>query len=67
MLYEVRIVEPGGHVPKRFELSRESPLHESEMALLRDLFFVVRRVRGAQEEFGGAAEVRRMSAQPRRR
>ncbi len=62
MLYEVRIVEPVGHVPERFELSRESPLHEGDMFLVRDLFFVVRRVRAAQKEYDGAVDVRRMAA-----
>ena len=61
MLYEVRIVEPVGHVPKRFELARESPLHEGDMFMLRDLFFVVRRVSAAQEEYDGVVEVRRMA------
>ena len=61
MLYEVQIVEPAGHVPKRFELIRESPLHEGDMFMLRDLFFVVRRVRAAQEDYDGVVEVRRMA------
>ena len=40
----------------------ESPLHEGDMFMLRDLFFVVRRVRAAQEEYDGVVEVRRMAA-----
>ena len=62
MLYEVWIVEPVGHVPKRFEFTRESPLHEGDVFLVRDLFFVVRRVRGARGEYDGAVEVQRMAA-----
>ena len=62
MLYEVRIVEPAGHVPKRVELTRESPLQEGDMFMLRDLFFVVRRVRAAQADYDGVVDVRRMAA-----
>jgi hypothetical protein len=32
------------------------------MFMLRDLFFVVRRVRAAQEEYDGVVDVRRMAA-----
>ncbi len=61
MLYEVRIVEPEGHAPKRFELTRESPLQQGDIFMLSDLFFVVRRVRAAREGVrrrGGAADGR---------
>ena len=62
MLYEVRIVEPEGHVPRRFEFTRETPFQQGDMFMLRDLFFLVRRVHTAQQEYDGVVEVRRMVA-----
>jgi hypothetical protein len=56
MLYEVRIVKPVGHVQSG---SSSPAIYRSTRA--RDLFFVVRRVREAQEDYDGVVDVRWMA------